>query len=314
MRYACLIAFLALPSLAWETYDLTGWIVPPTASPVFLHGATFPFEASAMSGADGRFRFRRLAAGAYTLAVPTAARGTALQTIELTPGTVDSKGRLDILVRIDPERLDADKSRAQGSTVSAVILSVPDRAMKEYGEAQRCLSRRETACATGHLKRAVEMAPHFVAAWNELGTIAYQSSRFSDAEKNFRRALDADSQAFEPLVNLGGVLLNLNRSGEALGYNREAAARRPNDALANSQLGLTYFELDDLPQAEKYLKNAVRLDPGHFSHPQLVLGEIYARRGDLAAAIASFREFLALHPDSPQASGVRNQIAELSRR
>jgi tetratricopeptide (TPR) repeat protein len=164
-----------------------------------------------------------------------------------------------------------------------------------------------------HLKRATEIAPQFVAAWNQLGTIAYQSRRYGEAEKNFRRALDADSQAFEPLVNLGGVLLNLSRPQEALGYNREAVARRPNDALANSQLGLTYFDLNDLAQSEKYLRTAVRLDPAHFSHPQLVLGDIYLRRGDRPAAIAQLREFLSLHPDSPQAGDIRKEIADLSR-
>jgi len=301
--------------LAYQTtYDLTGRIQPPAATPVFLHGATFPFEASVLTGPDGRFRFRKLAAGAYTLVVTTAARGEALQTVELSPGTVDAKGHLDILVKIDTTRLESDNARASGTTVSTVVLSIPDRAVKEYQEAQRCLSRRDTVCAIAHLRHSVEIAPRFAAAWNQLGTIEYQARRYGDAETNFREALNADGQAFEPLVNLGGVLLNLERPRDALSYNREAVARRPNDALANSQLGLTYFDLNDLVQAEKYLKTAVRLDPAHFSHPQLVLSDIYVRRGDWPAAIAALREFLAVHPDSPQAAEIRKEIADLSQR
>jgi tetratricopeptide (TPR) repeat protein len=296
MRCALLVALLTLRCAA---YELTGRIEPPAAVPVFLHGATAPFESSTISGADGRFDFRKLSPGTYTLAVSTAARGEAIQTIELSPGTVDSKGRLDIVLRIDHGRLESDGVRTSGATVSAVVLSIPDRAMKEYEAAQRCLSRRESDRAAGHLSRAVGIAPQFVAAWNQLGTIAYQTRRYGDAETNFRRALDADPEAFEPLVNLGGVLLNLGRPLEAIGYNQRAVARRPNNALANSQLGLSYVDLNDPDSAEKYLKTAVGLDPAHFSHPQLALAEIYLRRGDRQSALRQLHGFLEQHPDSP---------------
>ncbi len=309
MRLACLIAVLAL---CCSGYDLTGRIDPPATASVFLQGATVPFADSTVSYADGRFQFHKLAAGTYTLVISTPARGEVRQTIELSAGTVDPKGRLDIVLRIDDGRLESEVVRAAGATVSATILSIPERATGEYQAAQRCLSRRDSECASAHLRRAVEIAPQFSAAWNQLGTIAYQARQYSEAEANFRRALVADPDAFEPLVNLGGVLLNLGRSEEAVGYNQRAVARRPNDALANSQLGLSYFDRDELDLAEKYLKVAVRLDPAHFSHPQLPLAEIYVKRGDQPSALKALRSFLDQHPDSPQAGSVRQKIAELS--
>jgi len=310
MRNEWLVAVLVLNC---QAYELTGRIEPPAALPVFLHGATTPFETSTISGTDGHFRFRKLPGGAYTLGVSTAARGEVLQTIELSPGTVDSRGRVDVLIRIDQAHLESDGTRTAGATVSAVVLSVPERALREYAEAQRCLSRRQSDCAVAHLQRAVEIAPRFAAAWNRLGTIAYQTRRYSDAEANFRRALEADAEAFEPLANLGGVLLNLGQPEQAIGYNRRAVERRPNDALANSQLGLSYFESGDLEAAEKYLRTAVRLDPAHFSHPQLILAEIYRRRGDQSAERAALNSFLELHPDSPEAAGIRQKMASLGR-
>lgn len=87
------------------------------------------------------------------------------------------------------------------------------------------------------------------------------------------------------------MLLNLDRPREALGYNQNAVRRRPNDALANSQLGLNYFELNEMEPAETFLKTAVRLDPAHFSHPQLTLAEIYLRRGERAAAVEQMQDF-----------------------
>jgi tetratricopeptide (TPR) repeat protein len=234
-----------------------------------------------------------------------------VQTIEVSPGLVDSKGRLDIALKLDSAKLEADGTRGTEATISATYLSIPDRATKEYEEAQRCLARSDSGCASTHLQRAAGIAPRFTMAWNQLGTIAYQSHLYSDAEADFRRALETDPEAFEPLVNLGGVLLNLERPREALGYNQNAVARRPNDALANSQLGLTYFELNDMDRAEKSLKAAIELDPAHFSHPQLTLAEIYLRRGERTAAVEQLQDFLKRHPDSTQVTKVRAKIAEL---
>lgn len=308
LQAAWLIPLLPLPCSA---YDLTGRLEPPGIAAISLQGATNPFAVSTVSTADGRFQFRKLKAGTYILDISTAARGELRQTIELSTGTTDAKGQLDVLVRLDGDRLEAEP-RSTGATVPASLLSIPDRAVKEYRQAQEQLSRNQPDRAAERLGKAVALAPRFSAAWNELGTLAYQAKRYNEAESDFRRALDASPDDFEPLVNLGGVLLNLGRPQEAAEYNQRAVERRPNDALANSQLGLSWLRLNDLEKAERYLKTAVQLDPALFSHPQLALAQIYVRRNDPASAIAALRGFLEQHPDDPQAAAVRTGIARLS--
>jgi tetratricopeptide (TPR) repeat protein len=157
----------------------------------------------------------------------------------------------------------------------------------------------------------VEVAPRFANAWNTLGTIAYQTGRFALAEERFREALKQDPAAYAPLVNLGGVLVTLHKLDEALEVNVHAALTRPNDALANSQLGMTYFELGQFEPAVKYLDRARRIDPAHFSHPQLFLAEIHLRRGEKRDAASVLEEFLRYHPDYAQAEAVRRNIVEL---
>ena len=93
--------------------------------------------------------------------------------------------------------------------------------------------------------------------------------------------------------------------------NVHAALTRPGDALANSQLGMTYFELGQFDAAVKYLERARTLDPAHFSHPQLYLAEIHLRRGEKREAALVLEEFLEHHPDYPQAASVRRNIVEL---
>lgn len=304
---------LAAPPADQKTYDLDGKIQPEARAAVSLHGATTPFSDSALADARGRFQFRKLLPGPYTVAVFIPGRGEARQTIEVGPSLADSRGRVSVTLDLPDAKLRTDEMLRRKNLVSARELSIPDRARKQYQEAQKKLTRRDVPGAVAHLEQAVKMAPQFVAAWNNLGTIAYQSQDFRRAETLFRQALEHDAEAFEPAVNLGGALLSLNQLDEALKYNLYSVLVRPNDALANSQLGMNYFYLGDFERGIKYLTTAKRLDPAHFSHPQLVLAELHLRRSDRKAAAAEMEEFLRYHPDWPQAAAIRAAIEKLTR-
>jgi len=303
---------LALPAIllmagAERTFDLQGRVRPAGRASVALHGATSPFSASTLADAEGRFRFRKIESAAYTVAVFMPGRGEARRTIEVGPSLADSKGRITLTLDLTF----SEETLRRRNLVSVKELSVPDSARREYSSAQEKLGRRDVAGAVVHLERAVQIAPQFASAWNNLGTIAYQSRDFRLAESRFRKALDQEPEAYEPLVNLGGTLLSLEQLDEALKFNLYAVLTRPNDALANSQLGMNYFYLSDLDRGLKYLTAAKKLDPAHFSHPQLLLAEIHVRRRDPAAAARELEDFLKHHPDWPQAGAVRKGIEKL---
>ena len=292
-------------------YEVSGQVKPEAAASVTLFGATSPFHAFTLSDDAGRFSFKKLVPGAYTLAVFVPARGEARRTIEVGPGTADPRGRVNLRLELkDSDFVYGDIMRQEHS-VSARELTIPEKAAHEYQESSKYLGRRETDEAVKHLERAVAIAPQFAAAWNELGVIAYQTQKFERAEECFRRSLDEDPKAYEPLVNLGGVLVTVGNTDEAWKYNGFAVLERPGDALANSQMGMTYFQMGNLDQAQKYLEKARTLDPAHFSHPQLMLAEIHLRRGERTAAAECLEDFLRQHPDWPQAEKMREAIEKL---
>jgi len=68
-----------------------------------------------------------------------------------------------------------------------------ERAWHEYDEARKDLARRDADSAAAHLQKAVEMAPQFEAAWNTLGTIAYQTRKYARAEEYFGQANESRS-------------------------------------------------------------------------------------------------------------------------
>ena len=289
-------------------FEIAGSVEPPVEASVSISGANEPFAEATLADAAGHFHFGKLRPGAYTLAAIAPGFGEARITVDAGPGTADAKGRVPAIMRIS-EAEKADLARRH--SVSARELAIPEPALRDFREAQKCLARRDAKGARKGLEQAVAIAPGFAEAWNTLGTIAYQKGEFERAARCFRKALEANPAAYEPLVNMGGVLINLNRLEEARGYNQHAVLLRPNDALANSQLGITFFELGQDAPAEKYLRRACQLDPAHFSHPQLVLAQIHIRQNRRPEAAADLQQFLRIHPDAANAPELRRDIAAL---
>jgi hypothetical protein len=182
-------------------YELIGHLQPEQPLPVYLQGATTPFSATTQADLNGRFHFRMLLAGAYVLMV-----GGHQRTVEVEPSLADSKGR--VRVNFDLRNIGAEPVLERRASVPVRELSIPKAARREYEDAQRALGRRDVSAAVAHLKRALDLAPQFSAAWNHLGTITYQTGQYVEAEADFRKGLAADPDAYAPLVNLGGVLIN----------------------------------------------------------------------------------------------------------
>ncbi|MBI4446429.1 MAG: tetratricopeptide repeat protein [Acidobacteria bacterium] len=273
---------------------------------VFLHGSTLPFSSHTRAGADGRFRFKGLLAGSYTLTVHVAGIGEFRRTVQIGPAVADVRRKIHLDLWLSSE----ERSPAR-QTVSATQLAIAEAARRDFEKAQKFLSRYDAEGARTHLLRAVSKAPHYAEAWNALGVIAYQTRDYTSAERYFREALKHEPESYAPLVNLGGVLIALGKLEESLSINARAVQLQPEDALAHSQLGQSCYYTGQLYRAETALREAKRLDPLHFSHPQLVLAEVYRARNDIAAMIVELEEFLRLHPDSTAAPAVRRTLQRL---
>ncbi len=279
-----------------------GLPIPRSFPVVILRGSTRPFVARTQAGPGGGFKFKGLLQGMYTIVAHIPRAGYIEKTIEIGPSFADSRNRVRVELTYVPGAPISEHS------VSANELSVPQKAWDEYEKAQTSQSKWDVESAIEHLNRAVKIAPQFTDAWNNLGTIAYQSGRYGEAEHYFREALKQESDAYSPLVNLGGALLSQGKIEESLEINLQAVRARPDDALGQAQLGQSYYYLGRFDEAEKHLKRAKELDPSHFSYPQLVLAAIYYRRRDYPALTNELEEFLEFHPDSREAPEVRRSL------
>jgi tetratricopeptide (TPR) repeat protein len=257
----------------------------------------------------GRFQVQGLPAGEYTISVLVPDRGRMQTSIEIGAAHADQQGRVSATFQI--READLVPNAGARRVVSVKALAIPGKARDEYRKALQELGRNRSEQAQAHLLRALEIAPAFAAAWNDLGAIAYRADDYTRAEECFREALAADPALFEARVNLGGVLLTRHKVAEAVEANVKAVKLRSNDALANSQLGLTYFEAGQMDLSEQYLERARSLDPAHFSHPQLALAAIHERQQNPQQAARDLEDFLKYHPDWPNAALIRRRIGEL---
>ncbi len=313
-RFRWLLAALALGALpgveAEAGYRRKGILQPPANAVITLDGFNTTFNGSVLVSANGEFEFKDLRAGTYTLVLGIPSRGEIRRTVEIGPGTADPKNTVQLTLALQDSLFTRPAPRREG-TVSLRELAIPEKARKAYAESQRQLARRNQKKAIESLQEAVRLAPEFSGAWNNLGTLFYKSAQYEKAEESFRAALAASPESFEPLVNLGGVLLTLERPSDAYTFNLYAVLERPEDALANSQMGMNYFALGRMDLARKYLSEARRIDPGHFSRPQLLLAEICLRRGDKRGAVRELEEFLRYHPDVPNRTKIEESIRKL---
>jgi Tfp pilus assembly protein PilF len=293
-----------------RAYELRGRVLQKDGAPftgavfaVIISGATRPFTARTQTDLGGRFKFADLEPATYNLTIVGPSGGDMTKTVEIGPSGAVEGFRVE-----ETFCFDAGLYTETPHTVSARRLAVPEKARREFERALTRLSEHRVAEAAEILQKVVESAPGFADAWNQLGIIAYQTGDYPSAERQFREALKQEPDSFSALVNLGGVLVAQGKSEEGLAVNRRAMEKAPHDALAQSQLGLAYFLLDRLAQAEEHLRQAKTLDPRHFSSPQLVLAEIYRLQGKFAESRLELEEFLRLRPDSAAAERVRQLL------
>ena len=175
------------------------------------------------------------------------------------------------------------------------------------------------------LEKAVEAEPKNKEAWYFLGRAYYTKSRVPEARKAFLTVLgldprdakaennlglilesealpDAAMEAYrkaiqwqeqsvrpseQPYLNLGSLLMEQSRVGDAIPLLQKAVELAPEDAICRLKLGTAYLRLGKLTDAQRDLEKAVQLAPDDpAAHYQL--GKLYKEMKALDRAKAEF--------------------------
>lgn len=157
--------------------------------------------------------------------------------------------------------------------------------------------------------RALELDPASVVAHRVLGYLALQLDLDpAAAADGMRRALEAAPDDAGTLHWLGWVRLAGGDVEGARSALDEARRRDPLSRIRTTALGMGYYYTGDPVTAERWLREALELDPG-FGRAWFDLGRIQQALGRADEARSSFARARSLLGDTPELSAAEGHLA-----
>jgi tetratricopeptide (TPR) repeat protein len=137
----------------------------------------------------------------------------------------------------------------------------------------------------------LELDPRNVKAENNLGLILESEALPDAAMDAYRKAIEWQEQSArpseQPFLNLGSLLMEQSRVGEAIPLLQRAVELAPRDAICRLKLGTAYLRVGKLTDAQRDLEKAVQLAPDDpAAHYQL--GKLYKEMKALDRAKTEF--------------------------
>ena len=157
--------------------------------------------------------------------------------------------------------------------------------------------------AEANLQKSLRLDPKFMKAYDNLGLTYEALGQFDDATRIYQQAILMNRSERVPSpwppLNLGTLLVKLERLPEAEVYLDESLKYDPHFSKAHFQMGLMLEKEKKDEQACKELLEAAHNDPS-YPEPHYLLGRIYTRQGDKLKANVEWQTFQKLKQESSQ--------------
>ena len=164
--------------------------------------------------------------------------------------------------------------------------------------------------AVEHYRQSILIDSTYALGYQGLGTLLQRRGKDELAARYYLEALSHDSTLAESHNNLGLIFHKQGELENALRRYERALQFAPTTGFYYSNLGNAYLEMDRLDQAQVAVERAIELDAKLYS-ARVLLGDIHARRGEFAQAIALWEDI----PSGGAASeALQAKIAEARRK
>lgn len=258
---------------------------------------------------NGQFIFRRLAGGTYFLTVDAGPEfHTANETVDIYTRSSGSSITVPVFVQL---RYKNSAEAEKTGTVNAALAGVPKNALKEYEKAQRAAREGDGKRAVESLKKAVELYPDFMLAYNDLGLAYFRLNQLEEAAEALRKAIKLAPDNVTPVLNYGIVLFYQKQYPQAEEQLRAVIKKRETSPKAHLFLGRSLIRQSKLAEAETSLRRAVEIGGPDVNEGYRILGGIYMETGDNKRAVEALEKYLALEPNAKDADAVRQILAKL---
>jgi tetratricopeptide (TPR) repeat protein len=162
-----------------------------------------------------------------------------------------------------------------------------------------CYRSRRYDEASRACKQILQEEPENIGAIHLLGRIELILGRHIEGAALLEKILQSHPDRALIAVELGNALRLAGKPEAAVPYLRDALSLKESHQ-AYLELGLTFYELSKLDDAESCFIQALKLNPACWVSTRN-LGEIITKKGMLAEAINIFEKYLSLEPRNPHA-------------
>ena len=161
------------------------------------------------------------------------------------------------------------------------LSSFSDNSAKAYDYmAGSYLQDSDTEAAIRTYQEAIQSYPTRDAFHTSLGDIYFKQGQLSEAEAEYKAAINLDSESTDSRYGLGQVYLNSERYSEAEAQFKKVVRLSPGSSIGYYGLGQTYRKMGNYSDALTQLDKAVSLDRS-FDDGFLEQGFTYADMGDV---------------------------------
>jgi len=201
----------------------------------------------------------------------------------------------------------------EGSTISVTSMSVPKNAHEAFERGRKAGNEKKFDEAIKELNKAVTVAPQYAAAWSLMGEIHRLQNDFASARKEYEQALAADPKFVSPYFGLAAMAVVENKWADAARLTNQLtqlnAYAYPMAYFFNAASNLNLGNLD---AAEQSARKFVQLDTAH-TRPDIatLLAGILTAKHQYAEAAQLYRDYLAAHPDAPNAAALKAEAQRL---
>jgi len=175
--------------------------------------------------------------------------------------------------------------------------SNPSNAVYPYWLSRLAYRKTDLQLAFRYAEKAVQLDPAFMKAYDQLGLCYAGLNQTEEAIRAYKEAIRLNrQQALRwpwPSMNLGTLLLRLERLDEAEAHLRDSVGIDPGFPVAHLRLGQLLEKKERYQEAIAELEQAAKLDPT-YPEPHYALGRIFRKQRDVKAAERELRIFQEL--------------------
>jgi tetratricopeptide (TPR) repeat protein len=265
---------------------------------------------------EGKFGFNNLVGGEYHIIINDEAYDALDERLFVRP---DISANVMAFITLRPREggrvSEAASSRDVGSNPNMLDLReynrrFPKKAVKEYDkglDADRAGKREQ---AISHYQTALQIAPGYYPAHNNLGSDYLSKADFANARREFDEVVRLNQSDATGYFNLSNVCMLMGEMGDAQKYLEEGMRRQPDSALGHFLLGSLDIRLGRFAEAESALRQTIQLDPA-MTQARLQLVNLLMKEGRKADAVAQLHDFVSAFPGSPYRSQATQLLQQL---